>query len=149
MSYSGLKVLDSSLQKTNLWLDELADYLDLESRQKAYKALRAVLHTLRDVLSVEENAQLSAQLPLIIRGIYFEGWKPGGDVLHLRNKRTFLGYIYHHLHPGFNEVDIDTERVAKAVFLLLSRHISEGEIEDIKALLDKPIKDVWQEALLA
>ena len=48
--------------------------LDWENEHKAYLALRTVLHTLRDRLSVEEAVQLGAQLPMLIRGFYYEGW---------------------------------------------------------------------------
>jgi uncharacterized protein (DUF2267 family) len=75
MSATGLDVFDQTLQKTNIWLKEIMDDLGPD-RQRAYHALRAVLHTLRDRLTVEEAAHLSAQLPLLVRGIYFEGWHP-------------------------------------------------------------------------
>lgn len=147
MSHTGLKVFDSSLQKTNLWLGELADLLQLETKQKAYKALRAVLHTLRDVMSLEEVAQFSAQLPLILRGVYYEGWKPADKPLKLRTKDAFLKHVDQELNPGFDEPRLDTQDVTEAVFRLLSWHISDGELEDIRALLAKPIKDLWQETL--
>ena len=75
MSATGLEVFDRSLQETNIWLDEIMEDVGPD-RQRAYHVLRAVLHTLRDRLTVEEAAHLSAQLPLLVRGIYYEGWRP-------------------------------------------------------------------------
>jgi uncharacterized protein (DUF2267 family) len=77
MSATGLSVFDTTLQKTNHWLKELMRLLDWNDRQKAYLALRATLHALRDRLPLEETAQLGAQLPMLVRGFYYEGWDPG------------------------------------------------------------------------
>ena len=64
MASSGLAVFDTTLQKTNAWLKEVMDELGSSDRHQAYLALRAVLHALRDRLTVEEVAQLGAQLPM-------------------------------------------------------------------------------------
>ena len=47
--------------------------LGTDDRQDAYRAVRGVLHTLRDRLPVEESAQLAAQLPTLLRGVFYEG----------------------------------------------------------------------------
>jgi uncharacterized protein (DUF2267 family) len=76
MSITGLEVFDTTLQKTNEWLQEIMQEFGTENRQQAYAALRATLHTLRERLPTEETAHLGAQLPMLIRGIYYEGWHP-------------------------------------------------------------------------
>jgi uncharacterized protein (DUF2267 family) len=48
MSMTGLAVFDTTLQKTNEWLDEISYELALENRHTAYLALRGTLHALRD-----------------------------------------------------------------------------------------------------
>src|SRR5919204_6184474 len=77
MSATGLDVFDKTLQTTNIWLNEIMDDLGPD-RKIAYRALRAVLHALRDRLTVDEAAQLGAQLPLMIRGLFFDMWHPAG-----------------------------------------------------------------------
>jgi uncharacterized protein (DUF2267 family) len=85
-------VFDQTLQKTNIWLKEIMDDLGPD-RQRAYHAPRAVLHTLRDRLTVEEAAHLSAQLPLLVRGIYFEGWHPAHKPTTERSQEDFLEQV--------------------------------------------------------
>jgi uncharacterized protein (DUF2267 family) len=140
MSATGLEVFDITLHKTNSWLKELMLELHWHDRRKAYLAMRATLHSLRDRLTVEEVAQLAAQLPMLIRGFYYEGWDPTGKPLKIRDKEEFLGLVEHELRG--NEL-IDPERVARAVFKVLSDRVTEGEIEGVKHLLPAEIRELW------
>jgi uncharacterized protein (DUF2267 family) len=76
MSTTNIEVFDTTVQKTNEWLRDISRELGDENRRHAYLALRGTLHAIRDFLPIEESAHLSAQLPLLVRGIYFEGWNP-------------------------------------------------------------------------
>ncbi len=72
---AGRDVFDGTMQKTEIWLNELMAELEWEGKpEKTYFALRTVLHALRDRLTVEEAVQLGAQLPMLVRGFYYEGW---------------------------------------------------------------------------
>jgi uncharacterized protein (DUF2267 family) len=140
MSATGLDVFDTTLQKTNGWLRELTELLGGSDKHRAYLALRATLHALRDRLTVEEVAQLGAQLPMLIRGFYYEGWDPSGKPLKARHIDEFLNRI----EEEFRADDgIALDRVARAVFRVLSMHLTEGEIEDVKATLPTEIRQLW------
>jgi uncharacterized protein (DUF2267 family) len=138
MSVSGLEVFDTTVHKTNGWLRELMDELGWSDRHKAYLALRATLHALRDRLTVQEVAQLGAQLPMLIRGFYYEGWVPSDTPLKVRHKDQFLALI----ERQFSDDEIDTDLVARGVFAVLSRRIADGEIKDVRQVLPSEIREL-------
>lgn len=139
MSTTGLKAFDTTLQLTNAWLHELAKQMGTDDRHRAYRALRAVLHALRDRLSAEEVAALGAQLPMLVRGIYYEGWHPSDKPLK-GSREEFLAEI----GAAFrDESDVDPESVIRAVFWLLSRHVTTGETESVKHVLPTKLRSLW------
>src|SRR4030088_2161001 len=125
MSTTGLEVFDRTIHKTNIWLKDLMGMLECLDRHVAYVALRATLHALRDRLTIDEVAEFAAQLPMLIRGFYYEGWDPTGKPLKERHKKEFLARIDLELRP----YEVDPEQVARAVFLVVANRISEGEIK--------------------
>jgi uncharacterized protein (DUF2267 family) len=133
--------LSHAVQQTQIWLKELRDNGDLGDEATAYSVLRAVLHQLRDRLTPEEATDLAAQLPLIIRGAYFEGWQPRHTPEKVRTKEEFLDGIATKLRPH----SIDAEAAARDVFALLSHHCDQGEIADVIAQLPHELKALWPE----
>ncbi len=76
MSTNGFDAFDHATQTAHAWLAQVIRELGTEDRHFAYRALRAWLHTLRDRLSVETAAAFAAQLPELLRGVYYDGWQP-------------------------------------------------------------------------
>jgi uncharacterized protein (DUF2267 family) len=139
MSVTGLEVFDETVQKTNAWLKEISIIL-VRDRHQAYQALRAVLHCLRDRLTVDEATQLGDQLPMLVRGLYYEAWHPAGKPDKIRMREEFLDRIaayFSHTRP------MDPEAAARAVFEVLQSHISPGEIDDVIQMLPKDIRTLW------
>jgi uncharacterized protein (DUF2267 family) len=140
MSQPGLEVLDSTVQKTHLWLHELEVLGHLPNQATAFKALRAVLHTLRDRLTVDVAANLGAQLPVLIRGFFYEGWHPAGKPAKIRTQDEFLAQIDAQI---LTQENLDPQRLAQAVFSLLNHHLSPGEPEKIRQTLPHEIQALW------
>ena len=136
-----IEIFGKTLEKTHIWLLDLMRELGWEDEHKAYTALRSVLHALRDRLSVAEAAHLAAQLPMLVRGCYYEGWNPSGKPVKERHQDEFLA----HVKSAFrNSEGIDAEKVARAVFNVLARHISDGEIDDVKNILPEELRRLWR-----
>src|SRR5262249_44147234 len=129
MTATGLDVFDTTIQLTNTWLKEIGEELPWDDRHRSYLALRGTLHALRDHLVPDEAAQLSAQLPLLVRGIFFEGWDPSRTPVRERGREEFLARIA----AEFARADpsVDPARVARAVLRVLSAHVSAGGIGPI------------------
>jgi uncharacterized protein (DUF2267 family) len=139
VSSTGLEVFDETLHKTNMWLKEIAQELSVD-RHGAYQVLRAVLHSLRDRLTINEAADLGDQLPMLIRGIYYEAWHPTGKPDKIRSRDEFLTWITTRIAM---KQSIDAENAARAVFRTLESHISLGEIRDVISILPEEIRTLW------
>lgn len=139
MSVTGLDAFDTTIQASNVWLKDIMDEEGWKDRHRAYTALRAVLHLLRDRLLVDEAAQLASELPMLIRGIFYEGWDPSSHPKK-RTREAFLSYVAENFQ---DDPDINPEEVITSVFSVISRHVSEGEIRDIKNSLPEDLKRWW------
>ncbi len=140
MSATGLALFDTTIQKTNAWLKDLLEIGGWGDRRTAYRALRATLHAVRDRLTVDEVAQLAAQLPMLIRGLYYEGWDPSIRPLKERHLEEFLERIERELR---GDEKLDPEQVARVVFEVMQRRVSEGEMEDVKLMRPSGIRALW------
>lgn len=141
MSQTGLKGFDHTIQETNVWLHQISDILGHPDRKVAYHALRAVLFALRDRLTVDEALNLSAQLPMLIRGIYFEGYKAAGKPEKF-HADEFLARVSRELRKAGH---VEPMKATRAVFQVLGDHVTAGEIEDIYAGLPRDIRRLWPE----
>jgi uncharacterized protein (DUF2267 family) len=139
MSTTGLEVFDTTVQTTNRWLKEIMETTG-PNRRRAYHVLTAVLHTLRDRLTINEVAQLGAQLPILVRGLYYDQWHPTGKPERLRHKEEFLAAVAEELD---DIGPINPERATRAVFEVLEHHIAPGEIEDVRAMLPVRLRELW------
>ncbi len=139
MTMTHLDILDRSVEKAHVWINDLADELGTEDRQHAYRVLRAFLHAVRDHLSVDEAAQLAAQLPIFIRGVFYEGWDPSGTPDRARDVDSFLHRIAGEaLLSGETEASL----AATAATRVLCRHVSPGEAESVLRMLPEHVREL-------
>lgn len=138
----GASAIDTTYHKTNEWIHQICREMNTDNENFAYSALRSVLHALRDRMVVDEAAQLGAQLPMLIRGLYYDGWNPSKVPTTERSRQDFLDRIQRELgnYPGAYG-----ERAAQAVFAVLRDRISPGEIQDVMAALPQEIRALWPE----
>jgi uncharacterized protein (DUF2267 family) len=137
MSDTEPSIIQHSVEKTHIWLNEVAAALGDDDRQYAYRALRAVLHALRDRLTVDVAAKLAAQLPTLIRGVYYEDWDPSRTPLAIHDVGTFLDHVAEEGHlAGETEASLAVTAVAR----VLRAHVSDGEIDGLLAVLPDSFK---------
>lgn len=142
MAMTGVDTFDTTVQKTEEWLHQISDRLNWNSRQRSLHALRATLHALRDRLTIDEGAHLSAQLPIMVRGLYYENWRPSDIPVKSRTKEDFLNRIREQYQQ---EPDTDVEAVAKAVFSVVRSRLDPGEASAVKNMLPKDLIELWEE----
>jgi uncharacterized protein (DUF2267 family) len=125
-----VRVFDSAVASASQWLRELMTKLELEPEEagRGLHALRAGLHAIRDRLPAAQVIDLGAQLPALVRGQYYEGWRLTNDPTRIRNREELLARVEHELAPDSR---FSALAVVKAVIELLEDHVSAGEIVDV------------------
>ena len=131
--------LGRAVAETETWIDDLAQRLGWRDRDKTYAALIGALHGLRDALPRDEVVYLGAQLPSLLRGFYYEGWRPGG-----RRSAQSVSALCGRLHEAVDhDPGIDSDAAARAVLGLLAARLPASEIEDMIAASPKSLHALW------
>jgi uncharacterized protein (DUF2267 family) len=139
MTTARVDIIDRSVEKAHIWINDVAQELGTEDSHQAYRVLRSFLHALRDHLSVDEAAQLAAQLPIFVRGVFYEGWDPSRTPEHARDVDSFLIRI-----AGEAGLAGETEAsfAATAASRVLRRHVSAGEGNGVLRALPQHLRDL-------
>ena len=144
MSTLGLEVFDRTFQTTNIWLDEIVEQIGPD-RHIAWKVLSTVLHKLRDMLQPDLAAHLGAQLPLLVRGAYYDLYEPSKLPTSLRTREDFVGEV----EKWLSDVrPIDPVLAIRTVFDVLNRHLSAGQIAKVRDALPASTRALWPEVAL-
>jgi uncharacterized protein (DUF2267 family) len=143
MSATGLDVFDKTLQTTNIWLNEImADHGP--DRQVAWHILGAVTRALRDRLPPDLAAHLGAELPLLVRGTYYDRYRPSQTPDKTRSLDEFLAHVGDELK---SVRPVNSGDAARSVFRVLSRHVDLGQSAKVRAALPKEIQALWPESV--
>lgn len=146
MTITPIHELDSSLHEANTWLKDVMHHLGTDDAHTGHTAMRASLHALRDRIGLDNAAHLGAQLPTLIRGIYFEGWHPAGTPTKERHKQDFLDHISKELR---GDSVIDPESAIAAVLEVVCEKTSHAEAAKLIRLFPKGLRDLWPEDVRA
>ncbi|EKE11027.1 MAG: hypothetical protein ACD_15C00151G0005 [uncultured bacterium] len=135
-------VFASTVQKTNLLLKDIENELGwVDSKNKVYSLLRAVVQTLRDRLTVDEASDFGAQLPMLLRGIFYEGWRPSRVPIKF-DRAEFIGEVERRFP---SDPELPTEKMIHAVLAALGRYVTKGEMDDVKNMLPKDFRILFPE----
>lgn len=143
MVRSSTPTIDHAEEVAHEWIDELGDILDWSNDARTHLLFRTVLHAIRDFLTVDEAADLAAQLPVLVRGIYYEGWDPSGTPEKPRNKEAFMRRIT----DEFLRDPLDNpEAAVAAVIRLLNKHVTPGEMAQVRQSMRKGLRFLFPDA---
>lgn len=139
MSSTGLDVFDKTLHTTHVWLKEIGEVIGPDKR-RCYHALRAVLTTLRDRIPAAQAAHLGAELPMLVRGIYYDGFRPEATPLPVRSQEAFIALVGERIG---NIGPVSPRACTIAVFRTLRHHLPPPMIDKIKASLPQQIRALF------
>jgi uncharacterized protein (DUF2267 family) len=142
MSATGLEVFDRTLQITHIWLNDITEAIGPDKRV-AWKVLSVVLHKLRDRLPVELAAHLGAELPLLVRGAYYDQYRPAVQPVVCRHYQDFVAEVQEWLS---DTRPVDANEAIRAVFGVLSNHINPAQVDKVREALPKDMRVVWADA---
>lgn len=141
MSSTGVSSLDASIDKANAWLADIDAGFGTTDRRLAYRVLRAWLHCLRDRLTVEVAAHFAAQLPELLRGVFFDGWSPA-RVPQKLGRAEYLARFAREARIH----DSDVAKAARIVTAVARRHVSAGAVAQAFGLLPADLRELLDPA---
>ena len=142
MSANGLEIFDKTLETTHVWLKEIMADLGPD-RQVAWKVLSVVLRKLRDRLPLGLAAHLGAQLPLLIRGVYYDQFEPSHLPVECNTREEFAAEVAEWLS---DIRPVDPDEAVRSVFRVLSHHVDPGQIAKVMEALPKSLRQSWANA---
>jgi uncharacterized protein (DUF2267 family) len=131
--------LDHAMDAAHTWINDVAKEFDTEDREFAYRVLRAWLHTLRDRLTVEASAHFAAQLPDLIRGIFYQAWNPNA----VPGKYDGDAYAVRFAREANIALD-DVEKAAAATTAAVLHHLPVAQMDKALGQLPTEIRNILQ-----
>jgi uncharacterized protein (DUF2267 family) len=140
MTSTGVHAFDSALDTANVWLKEVMSRMKTDDVRVGVAALRSTFHALRDRIGTNSAAHLGAQLPTLLRGIYYEGWQPAREPSRERHKEAFLDHMRRDIPVS---VPFDAEAAARAVFDVMWEKVDPSEVIKLIRVLPKELRELW------
>lgn len=127
-----------AVEHAERWLAAYAD----PDRRRGWMAIRAVLQAIRDQLTHAEAAHFAAQLPMLFRGAFYEGWRPAETPKRAEDVQAFVESVEAHLPPG-QQHDLDAVLAVQEAVAALARCGMGPELAHVRGLLPKAVQEVW------
>lgn len=138
-----IDAFESTLAASHDWVNDYGAKLGQNHPPLAFRCLRVAFHVLRDHLPVSEAAALAAQLPMLLRGAFYEGWRPAHKPARVHTVHELYEEVSRGLADGLAASPPD---VMRAAFVLLDERITSGEIAKIRHILPQPFRELWASA---
>jgi uncharacterized protein (DUF2267 family) len=137
------RIVGRSVQDFQEWIKAIDHAMGLNDEQKAYAIMRGVLHQLRDRMPIDEAAHLGAQLPTLVRGVYYEQFSPA----HMPEKERHVGTFLERVAERMQRDDVDPEKATRTVFAVIKERIDVGELRHVVHMMPDEIKGLWNDEL--
>lgn len=132
---------ETTLRTSYDWIRDFGRELGQTHAGLCYRCLRAGLHAIRDRLPVAESIALSAQLPLLLRGVWIDGWHPARVPIRAHSPDEILRSIEHELEGGLATAP---GAVLGATFAVLERHVDAAELRKLHAIAPDALRVLWR-----
>lgn len=134
--------LDRAIQTTILWLNDIQEELNWDSRDNVYKATKAVLQSIRDRLSFEEVVHFSSNLPLVMKGMMMDGYDIRDKPLNIRSLDEFFETVQQN-YDGQRRDIVNAGEASRAVMKVLKNKMG-GEVIKAGASMPGAIKKLFE-----
>lgn len=131
--------LENTLQRSYEWLNELTEFGHFRDTNQAYSILRVVLHSIRDRLPVDLSLHFASQLPMLLGGVYINGWNPSSTA---RAKKIddFIQEIYHEER----NLEVNPKESLRSTLQFLRQKLDPGLIEKVIQSFPANFQKLWQ-----
>lgn len=135
-------------QKGYQFLKEIANEMVMpEDLEYTDRLITSVLEVLREVITPEESMHLISQLPMYLKAVYVNGWEMSKSPKRINTREEFFNEL-REKYPRTTGRDLGDYTTArenvKAIFRVISRYASGGEIDQVRAQLPSGIADLWE-----
>lgn len=140
--------INQYVEEANVFFKKVAAELgNPEDTAHAARVTTAFFHALRERITPEQSMHIISQLPMILKGIYVDGWKMTREPNDSKTMREFLDEVREHSLRSAGR-DFGNDQQARenlsAVLRVLKNYVSEGEMNDIRAQLPQPLAEMFE-----
>jgi len=132
--------------EANAFIKNLALQMgDPDNTGLAIRVTKSVFKTLRRRITPEQSMHLISQLPLILKGLYVDGWELSEKLSDSQTWDDFLAELRNAALPSSGTDfagDEHARKMVAAFFNTLKQYVSDGELNHLKSQLPPMIAEV-------